>query len=94
MPLIEAETLRRMNLRQLGELHRMLRHALGEVQAALRPEIVKASADGRTYAEITNLSGYTSIVTITKIMREMGASPGTGRSVSPNSRYTGARRTA
>lgn len=67
-----------LSLNQLGDLHRALRAAVAEVEEALGPKIVAGAEDGMTYVELCAVSGYRSVTTITRIMREMGASPGRG----------------
>ena len=64
--------------RDLGELHRLMKDALAEVEDALAPMIVRGSARGMTYTELAVAAGYGSPTTITKIMRDAGASPGRG----------------
>lgn len=53
----------------LGSLHRALRAALAETEAALTPAIHSASRRGHTYVELAALSGYGSVTTIVKIMK-------------------------
>ena len=65
-------------LHDLGELHRALRVALAEVEDALSPAIVLGAARGLTYTELAVAAGYGSPTTITRIMKEMGASTGRG----------------
>lgn len=66
-------------LMQLGALRRALLDALEATEIELRPAIVRGWEDaGLTYVELANASGFSSVTTITKIMREMGASPGIG----------------
>ena len=73
-----TEDLGRMSLRELGELHRLMKDALAEIEDALAPKIVAGSARGMTYTELAVAAGYGSPTTITKIMRDAGASPGRG----------------
>ena len=67
-----------LGLAQLGDLHRVLRVAVTEVEEALAPKIVNGAGRGMTYVELASAAGYRSTTTITKIMREQGASPGRG----------------
>lgn len=67
-----------LTLAELGDMQRALRAALVEVEEAMGPKIVARSEDGLTYVELCSESGYRSVTTITRIMREMGASPGRG----------------
>ena len=73
-----AEQFTDLRLAQLGDLHRALRAALAEVEEALGPKIAAGAEDGHTYVELAHLSGYRSVTTIVRIMRDMGASPGRG----------------
>jgi hypothetical protein len=66
------------SLTELGTLHRALRLALAEVEAALAPKIVEGARRDMTYVELAAAAGYGSTTTITKIMKEQGASPGRG----------------
>lgn len=72
-----------MALEHLGDLRRALLAALDQVEGALAPAIVAGFKSGMTYVEIANASSYTSTTTIVKIMRDQGASPGTGNTARP-----------
>lgn len=74
-----------VGLGELGALHRALKAALAEVEAALVPHIIEG-ADHMTYLELAHAAGYGSVTTITKIMRGAGAGQGSGRSVSRGNR--------
>jgi hypothetical protein len=67
-----------LSLDELGDIHRFLRYAVAEVEEALAPKIVGGAGRGMTYLELASAAGYRSTTTITKIMREQGASPGRG----------------
>lgn len=66
-------------LGDLGRLRRALMAALDEVEDALGPAIVRGAEEGMTYVELANAGGYGSVTTIVKIMKDAGASPGSGR---------------
>lgn len=66
-------------LADLGRLRRALMAALDEVEVALGPAIVRGAEEGMTYVELANAGGYGSVTTIVKIMKDAGASPGSGR---------------
>lgn len=68
-----------MALGQLGDLRRALIGALEEVEVALGPAIVRGAEGGMTYVELAAAGGYGSVTTIVKIMKDAGASPGSGR---------------
>ncbi len=65
-------------LQELGALRRALLAAVEAVDVELGPAIVAGFRSGMTYVELCAVSGYSSTTTITKIMRDQGASPGTG----------------
>lgn len=67
------------NLHVLGDLHKAILDALDEVREALVPAIVAGSRRDMTYVELATASGYKSITSIVKVMREAGASVGRGR---------------
>ena len=58
-----------LDIGALGNLHRALRAALAEIEAALTPAIHAGSARGMTYVELATASGYGSVTTIVKIMK-------------------------
>jgi len=58
-----------LDIGSLGILHRALRAALAETEAALTPAIHAGSARGMTYVELATASGYGSVTTIVKIMK-------------------------
>lgn len=58
-----------LDVEGLGNLHRALRAALAETEAALTPAIQAASRRGHTYVELAAMSGYGSVTTIVKIMK-------------------------
>ena len=66
-------------LADLGTLRRALIAALDEVEVALGPAIVRGAEEGMTYVELAAAGGYGSVTTIGKIMKDAGASPGSGR---------------
>jgi hypothetical protein len=68
-----------LGLEELGDLHRFLRYAVAAVEEALAPKIVEGARRGNTYVELASAAGYGSVTTISKIMREQGASPGRGK---------------
>lgn len=68
-----------LDLGHLGRLRRALMAALDEVEVALGPAIVRGAEQGMTYVELANAGGYGSVTTIVKIMKDAGASPGSGR---------------
>jgi hypothetical protein len=72
-----------MQLEHLGDLRQALLNALAQVEEALAPAIVAGFKSGMTYVELANASSYASTTTITKIMRQQGASPGTGNTGRP-----------
>ena len=78
LPVDRADPMTGWSLKALGDLHRALKDALAEVEDALAPKIVAGSARGMTYTELAVAAGYGSPTTITKIMRDAGASPGRG----------------
>jgi triphosphoribosyl-dephospho-CoA synthetase len=75
---LHERNLEDLGLAQLGDLHRVLRAAVTEVEEALAPKIVNGAGRGMTYVELASAAGYGSVTTITKIMRKQGASPGRG----------------
>jgi hypothetical protein len=75
---VNARTVADLDLAALGRLRRELVRALAEVEDALSPAIVLGAARGLTYTELAVAAGYGSPTTITRIMKEMGASTGRG----------------
>lgn len=76
---VVADHLIDMDLADLGRLRRALIAALDEVEVALGPAIVRGAEGGMTYVELAAAGGYGSVTTIVKIMKDAGASPGSGR---------------
>lgn len=80
---VNQRVMAELDLDALGRLHIELRRALADVEEALVPEIVKGAQRGRTYVDLAVTAGYGSTTTITKIIREQGASPGRGSNQAP-----------